>query len=650
MTFNQPVDRSALLPHLHVALSPHEADFSHVKAPPAASVAVDPNAGANFDAKKARVREAARSSKKILAFVPDEWDRKRFRDANTLLVIETQPNLPAGAWIRIALDASAPSAGGPAVPGFEQEFVAMVGPGFFISDASCVKRCNPDSWHAILVTESVAIEELRKGVTVTDVSDPAAPRLLRPAPVDADDRSFEYGQFSLEDIGYAIEPARTLRVAIAPTMRAASGEPLGYGWAADIEFWHRQAYSSFGEGHGVWEPEGGPLVPFWARNLQNVKQWIVPLSREELMPTLLRAGGRGFRLTPGGAPVVRALRPVPDKLQSYGLDARKVLSDDLRGLFWAAVEDGAPIARAERAGDENGRPVPRSTVVQATDIGLTLKHSPFGALIWATRLSDASPVPGASVEIRDAGNRVVWNGMTDRDGVAVAPNVNIRKEWWQLELIAIAEKDGDVAYVANDWHEGIIPWEFGLPFAPDPVSQRLRGSVFTDRGVYRPGEEIHAKLILREDAGEKIELFPAGTDVNLTVRNARNDVVAEASVKLGAWSSAEWSWKIPPAAVLGTYAVDASIAGREDAIGGGFLVAAYRRPDFRVDADLGAADPTAGTKLQANVEGRYLFGAPMSGLPVRWRYTSERAYTPPEPVRALFPGRGVRLDRRLRPR
>ncbi|HEY0787271.1 MAG TPA: MG2 domain-containing protein, partial [Thermoanaerobaculia bacterium] len=290
-------------------------------------------------------------------------------------------------------------------------------------------------------------------------------------------------------------------------------------------------------------------------------------------------------------------------------------------------------------GDWEGKPVPKSTVVQATDIGLTLKHSPFGALIWATRLSDAAPVAGASVEIRDLGNRVVWRGTTGADGVAVAPNVNLRKEWWQLEFIAIAEKEGDTAYVASDWHEGIVPWEFGMPFAPDPSTQNLRGTIFTDRGVYRPGEEVRAKLILRDDAGQEIVLFPAGTKVKLELRNARNDVVAEETVTLGPWSSAEWAWEIPSTVVLGQYLLSAKIAGREDAVARGFLVAAYRRPDFRVDADLGADDPVAGAKLKASVEARYLFGAPMGGMPVRWRFTTERVFTPPDALGALFPGR-----------
>ena len=38
-----------------------------------------------------------------------------------------------------------------------------------------------------------------------------------------------------------------------------------------------RAFTSFGDGHGVWEKSGGALLPFYARNLRDVTQWAAPL-------------------------------------------------------------------------------------------------------------------------------------------------------------------------------------------------------------------------------------------------------------------------------------------------------------------------------------------------------------------------------------
>ena len=41
-----------------------------------------------------------------------------------------------------------------------------------------------------------------------------------------------------------------------------------------VENWHATAFTSFGDGHGVWESTGGTVLPFYARNFTTVQQWV----------------------------------------------------------------------------------------------------------------------------------------------------------------------------------------------------------------------------------------------------------------------------------------------------------------------------------------------------------------------------------------
>jgi uncharacterized protein YfaS (alpha-2-macroglobulin family) len=88
------------------------------------------------------------------------------------------------------------------------------------------------------------------------------------------------------------------------------------------------------------------------------------------------------------------------------------------------------------------------------------------------------------------------------------------------------------------------------------------------------------------------------------------------------------------------------VEGQSREISGSFLVAAYRRPDFRVDVTLGAeGDALAGTKLTGGVEGRYLFGAPMAGREARWTFSRQPVTSVPEAITDRFPAeRWVFLD------
>jgi alpha-2-macroglobulin len=186
--------------------------------------------------------------------------------------------------------------------------------------------------------------------------------------------------------------------------------------------------------------------------------------------------------------------------------------------------------------------------------------------------------------------------------------------------------------------------------------------VFTDRGVYRLGEEVHFKAILRHDSASGIRLLAEGTPVVMTVRDTQNRLVDERVVRTTPWSSAEWTMKLPADGTLGNYSLRAVLesdrpkpkepedrrrgsvpspqaddfVAYEKTVRGSFLVAAYRRPDFRVDVSLTGGNAIAGDQLKGLVSARYLFGAPMGTRPVTWRYSKTPGFAAPSAITEKF--------------
>src|SRR5262249_36617153 len=150
------------------------------------------------------------------------------------------------------------------------------------------------------------------------------------------------------------------------TLAAIDGQTLGYTWTGVVENWHDRAFVSFGDGHGVWERDSGPL-PFYGRNFRDARQWLQPLTLDQLMPTILTLRDSGFRTAPSGTGSDRALGVTPDRIQSHGLNLAGALNRSGSGLVWAAVQPGATIARARAMADEKLRPT--ATVVQVTNLG-----------------------------------------------------------------------------------------------------------------------------------------------------------------------------------------------------------------------------------------------------------------------------------------
>ena len=144
------------------------------------------------------------------------------------------------------------------------------------------------------------------------------------------------------------------------------------------------------------------------------------------------------------------------------------------------------------------------------------------------------------------------------DGVAIAPQTPLRDAATtgaKFAFIVTAEKDGDVAYVGSDWNEGILPWDFGIDFNLDEAEPLLRGTVFTDRGVYKLGEEVHVQGDpAPATRPHGIRLLPAGTPVSSSrPRQPATSVVDERTVTVNAWSSAEWTLTLPAEGTLGNY-------------------------------------------------------------------------------------------------
>lgn len=655
LDFNQPMHAADVLAHSTLRYQPHDVT------PPVPSeaersrqAAINPAGLRAFDARVDAARTAASRNDTIAARVISDWDRVRFPASDTLVALETTTAPPPGAWIELTLDATLPAARGPRPSGREQTSIAELDPVFFASGFSCRQACDPSGYNGLRFTAAVDVGDFAAALSVQDITTPAAERpVARVTAVSSSplDQSFAP---ELEDAGFSRQPpATTYTYRLDASLEAADGQRLGYPFIGIVENWRERAFTSFGDGHGVWETDGGLLLPFSSRNFTSVTQWIRPLGPRDLMPRILALERAGFRGLPPGAGTPRRLNVMPDAIQAHGLDLGSVLPEG-RGLVWAGLRPGTPIARSNRAVPADR--ADHSTIVQVTNLGLSVKDSPQSTLVFVTRLDDGQPVPDAAVSIVNTGNQQVWRGTTGPDGVVVAPALPLRnpEEWYSLSFLVTAEKDGDVAYLASNWNEGILPWDFGHDFQLWESTDILRGSVFTDRGVYRPGEMVQAKAIVRMDTPQGMRLLPSGSAVDVSVTDSRGREVYRRSLTIGRWSSLEWAWTVPSESSLGEYSIRVAMPGHDSPqggsaadrpaqaswlkqVGGTFLVAAYRRPDFRVDATMATTEPVAGASLMGRIEAAYLFGAAMAGRTVRWSITRQPDNNIPAPILESFP-------------
>ena len=449
---------------------------------------------------------------------------------------------------------------------------------------------------------------------MTDITDPGAPRLLSPPAPRTLPRHARL--HALHDLGYTLTPGHRYAVRVAASLAAHTGEQLAAPWMSVFDVGLPSPVAGLGTSGEmvVWEGANGPRVPVLSRSLLDVRTWTTAVAPPRLIEPPSPVRNR--------APVVTAVpAPVDGSEQETLVDLSPALPPQGKGFVQLWVEHGREAPNTAGGVVVRPRPFTTSTLVQVTNIGLSVRGSGIALAILATRLDTGVPIPDAAITVLDSGHEVLWRGRTGVDGLAIARRADSARSD-RTAAVVLAEKDGDASFVRTGYG-----W-------PQPRDSALAGVVMSDRGVYRPGETVEVKAWLALATPRGIEPVPAGTAVTLTW-SSDGTKVRELAATVTAAGGAAWTLAVPPdAKVDGYQSLSVARTGVEhDGVEGTFAIKAVRPVEFTVTlgAELSAAlDPPI---VEARVQARDLSGIALAEAPVAW--TVARATPRVLPARLL---------------
>lgn len=272
---------------------------------------------------------------------------------------------------------------------------------------------------------------------------------------------------------------------------------------------------------------------------------------------------------------------------------------------------------------------------QITNIGISGKFSSENNLIWVTTLKEGNAIANAYVEIRDDRNRVLWQGRTNAEGFVETPGwkklgIEPESSWDKPRVWVFARSGMDEAFIASNDGTGIYPYDFGISYDWRPEPERFEGYIFTERGLYKAGEDVYIKGIIREKIRGKWKISKVIRSINLTVYDARGDEVTNDDVSLNSYGAFDIKIPISSDAPTGWYEIVVEPYNADVKFYGSFRVEAYRPAQFEVTAKCGKEEYILGDDFTGEVKGWYLYGGPMHGEEVEWAITlSQSYYTPP---------------------
>jgi uncharacterized protein YfaS (alpha-2-macroglobulin family) len=259
---------------------------------------------------------------------------------------------------------------------------------------------------------------------------------------------------------------------------------------------------------------------------------------------------------------------------------------------------------------------------------LTFKSSSTDGLVWLTDMENGRPVPGAQVTIYDRNFKAVGSGQTTADGSLY---LELPEPADPYDPRFAISDDGEVfGFASSQWGSGVSLYDYGIWSSYYAPANQPTAYIYTERPLYRPGQPVYFKGIVRLDNDLEYRL-PESDIVQVKISSFK-DTVYDEELLLSSFGSFDGKLLLDPEAALGYYTIEASFPGTDTVIGSlTFNVAEYRKPEFQVSVTSTSKDVLDGDNFRVDVQADYYSGGGVSDAEVSWTLTAETFYfSPPD--------------------
>lgn len=217
--------------------------------------------------------------------------------------------------------------------------------------------------------------------------------------------------------------------------------------------------------------------------------------------------------------------------------------DASRGLFFLTVEGVRPRTDDEKDEDSANDPDPAerdwvrlgedvavNRFILVTDLGILLKGNADGTVeAFVQSVSKGEPAAGVRIMTLAKNGEFLHETITDAQGHASVPDVShFRRE--KLPVCLIARLGNDVAFLPYQRPDRLLDFtRFDIEGVLASEKETLDGFLFTERGVYRPGDTVHVGgIVKRRDWQGAL----AGLPLVLQVRDSKDGLLDEQKLAL----------------------------------------------------------------------------------------------------------------------
>ncbi|MGB9669491.1 MAG: MG2 domain-containing protein, partial [Anaerolineales bacterium] len=223
----------------------------------------------------------------------------------------------------------------------------------------------------------------------------------------------------------------------------------------------------------------------------------------------------------------------------------------------------------------SGSPFLDTRLFMVANANLTLKTTPTEALIWMTDLESGNPIADVAVEVMGLNQVKLGVAKTDQNGLA---RIQYAKTYLDNATFAYTVDGKVFSFAGNNWGSGSSEYDQALWSHYYAIPGQWRAYVYTERPIYRPGQPVYFKAVIRNDDDLKYSLpsFEIKT-AKVIISSYDGKKVWEDTLNISDYGTISGKYNLAEDAALGGYNLSVFLPNDENSIGNiTFNVAEYR--------------------------------------------------------------------------
>jgi len=251
--------------------------------------------------------------------------------------------------------------------------------------------------------------------------------------------------------------------------------------------------------------------------------------------------------------------------------------------------------------------------VLVSDVALSAKRDVDGAWhVVASDLRSAKPLSGASVALYSYAMREMAKATADKNGLAVLRPTGVSSAGAPVEpFFAVAEAAGaktgrERGFLKLSAAQGLAVSHFDV--GGEKAESGVKGFIYGERGVWRPGDDIHLCFVLYD----RLETLPADHPVRFELENPLGQVTRQATYTSSVGGFYYIKTGTDQSSPTGTWTARVSVGGK--AFTKAVKVETVMPNRLKLSLDYGEAPYVAADLSDMGLKAAWLHGAPAPGL------------------------------------